>query len=185
MEEKALIQLYFDRSEKALDVTKQTYGRLIRTILRRFLPLEHDVEECENDTYLAIWQNIPPQNPQSLKAYIAGIARNLAYNRYRYLHAEKRDAAITVSFDELAECLCDRTDDGIHRTDDELRETMHAFLDSLKPEARRMFLLRYWEGCSIQEIMQQCHCSKSKAESLLFRTRGKLKAFLQERGYME
>lgn len=185
MEDREIIELYFQRSEDAMRQTKQKYSGLILSIIRHILSCREDAEECENDTYLAVWQSIPPKRPDNFRAYLAGIARNLACSRYRYLHAEKRNADAALSFEELADCLSDKSDDGIRYTDDELRDTINTFLGTLRPENRRVFLLRYWECCSIKEIMQLCGISKSKTESILFRTRNKLKKFLQERGYTE
>ncbi len=185
MDDQKIVELYHERSETAMAETRKKYSGLILSIIGRILHSPEDAQECENDTYLALWQSIPQQQPDNFKAYLAAIARNQAYHRYRYLHAEKRNAEATVSFDELAGCVADRTDGGIEYSDDTLRETINTFLGTLKPEHRRIFLLRYWQCCSIAEIMRICGISKSKAESSLFRSRNKLRKFLTERGYME
>ncbi len=185
MEDLDIIALFFARSEDAMHRTKEKYSRMLRSIIRRILPCPEDVEECENDTYFSAWQTIPPNRPANLKAYLAALARNQALRRYAYLHAEKRNPEMALSFDELAECLSDKSDGGIRYTDDELRDVINTFLGTLRPESRRVFLLRYWEFCSVKEIMQICSISKSKTESILFRTRHKLKKFLEERGYTE
>lgn len=177
-----LIDLFFARSEDAIARTKEQYGKLVRHIIAGILKSTQDIEECENDTYLGTWNSIPPKHPDSLKAYLAVIARNTALKRYAYLHAEKRNAEYAVSFEELAECICDNTDSAQH-SDMELRETINGFLQTLKAEQRRVFLLRYWMGYSIEEITQQCGIGKSKVESMLFRMRGKLRTYLTERGY--
>ncbi|MBE6850431.1 MAG: RNA polymerase sigma factor [Ruminococcus sp.] len=182
MTDASIIELYFSRSEEAIAGTKAQYGRLVRHIIAGILKSTQDVEECENDTYLCVWNTIPPNHPHSLKAYLAVIARNMALKRYEYLHAEKRNAEFSVSFEELAECICDNAQDAQH-SDSELRDTINGFLKTLKADHRRVFLLRYWQGCSIEEIMQQCGFSKSKTESMLFRTRHKLRKYLTERGY--
>lgn len=177
-----LIELFFARSEDAISGAKAQYGRLVRHIISGFLKSTEDIDECENDTYLGAWNSIPPKRPDNLKAYLAVIARNTALRRYEYLHAEKRNAEYAVSFEELAECICDNAQDAQH-SDSELRETINDFLETLKADHRRVFLLRYWQGCSIEEITQQCGFSKSKTESMLFRTRNKLRNYLTERGY--
>ncbi len=182
MTDQSIIELFFARSEEAIACTRTKYGKLVRHIISGFLTSTEDLEECENDTYLGAWNSIPPNRPDNLKAYLAVIARNTALKRYAYLHADKRNAEYAASFDELAECICDNTQSTAH-PDAELREVINSFLASLKTEQRRVFLLRYWQGCSIAEIMQQCGMSKSKTESMLFRTRSKLRSYLTERGY--
>ncbi len=184
MKDADIISLYFARSEQAIRSTKEQYGKLIRHIISGIVKNPEDTDECENDTYYQAWNAIPPNRPNSLKAYLAVIARNQALKRCEYLHAEKRNPEAAVSFDELAECLCsDRASNSY--TDAELRETINAFLRTLKREHRRIFLLRYWQGCSIDEITQLCGGSKSRIESILFRTRKKMRTFLEERGYLE
>ncbi len=184
MKDADIISLYFARSEQAISCTREQYGKLIRHIIAGILKNQEDTDECENDTYFQAWNAIPPNRPQSLKAYLAVIARNLAYKRYAYLHAEKRNPEAAVSFEELAESLCSDTAANSYE-DSELRETINAFLGTLKAEHRRIFLLRYWQACSIDEITQLCGFSKSKTESILFRTRRKLHTYLKERGYLE
>ncbi len=182
MTDNEIISLYFARSEEAITSTRKQYGKLIRHIILKILRNAEDTDECENDTYMSAWNTIPPKTPDNLKAYLAVIARNTAMKRYEYLHAEKRSPQMEVSFEELAECLCDDTA-GQH-TDVQLREAINGFLSTLKPEQRRIFLLRYWQGYSIEELMQISGFSKSKTESMLFRIRNKMRKYLVEGGYI-
>ncbi len=182
MNDTEIISLYFARSEQAISTTRNQYGKLIRHIIARILKSKEDTEECENDTYMSVWNTIPPKKPDNLRAYLAVIARNTAMKRYEYLHAEKRSAQMQVSFEELADCLCD--DSAGQFADTQLREAINGFLAALKPEQRRIFLLRYWQGYSIGEIMQITGFSKSKTESMLFRMRNKLRTYLIEGGYI-
>lgn len=183
MKDADIISLYFERSEEAISRTREQYGKLIRHIISGILKSPEDTDECENDTYMNAWNAIPPNRPRSLKAYLAVIARNLAFKRYEYLHAEKRNPEAAVSFEELAGCLCSNPASNSY-ADEELRDAINAFLKTLKPDHRRIFLLRYWQANSIDEIMQISGFSKSKTESILFRTRKKMRKFLEERGYM-
>lgn len=182
MKDNEIISLYFARSEQAIESTRMQYGKLIRHIIMKILRNAEDTDECENDTYMSAWNTIPPKTPDNLRAYLAVIARNTAMKRYEYLHVEKRSVQMQVSFEELAECLCD--DNAGQFVDTELREAINGFLGTLKPEQRRVFLLRYWQGCSIEEIMQSSGFSKSKTESMLFRVRNKMRKYLIEGGYI-
>jgi len=181
MNDAEIIMLYLSRSETAITESKKHYGRLIQHIIRNILKNQQDVEECENDTYLSAWQSIPPNQPKSLKAYLSVIARNAACKRCEYLTAEKRNPEMLISLDELGDSVAD--DSGQDFTDDTLKEIINSFLATLKKDQRRVFLLRYWKFCSVQEIMNETGFSKSKVESMLFRTRNKLKKYLTERGY--
>lgn len=68
MQEETLLDLYFSRSETALEQTKQQYGTYCYAIAYRILAQPQDAEECENETYWKAWQVIPPNRPHSLKA---------------------------------------------------------------------------------------------------------------------
>lgn len=181
MTDKEITALYLARSERAVMESKAHYGALIRYLAGRILTDPQDIEECENDTYLSAWQSIPPHQPDNLKAYLARIARNLACKRLEYLGAAKRKPEVLLSLEELAGTLADGTPSGA--SDDALRELLHSFLAKEKPEVRRVFLLRYWMGCSIAEISGQTGFSHSKIETILHRARNRLRDTLRRKGY--
>ena len=181
MEDSDIIALFFERSENAIKEIKIKYGNLIRSIAFRILNHPADTEECENDTYMGMWMSIPPVRPGNLKAYAAKTARNQALKKYRFQHAEKRNPEVMLSLSELEEQLADRND-GTENSlfeDGELADIINSLLADLKPGTRRVFMLRYWYFLSVKEIMSECGMSKSKVESILFRTRGKLKVHLE------
>ena len=82
MDDKQIIDLYFARSETAISETAGKYGRMLRSIAYGILKNAPDSEECENDTYLAAWNIIPPQMPERLAAFLGRIVRNIAINKY-------------------------------------------------------------------------------------------------------
>lgn len=181
MTDHEITELYWQRSEHAIHESQTKYGGLVRHVIGGILHSAEDIEECENDTYLSAWQSIPPNRPHNLKAYLAAIARNTAYNRAEYLSAAKRKPEALVSLDELAETLADTSVSGCG--DDALSDMLNSFLGKLRPEQRRVFLLRYWAGLSIAEIMHRTGYSKSKTEMMLYRLRNKLRDELKRRGY--
>ncbi|MCI8668834.1 MAG: sigma-70 family RNA polymerase sigma factor [Lachnospiraceae bacterium] len=181
MEDSNIIALFFERSEHAIKETEIKYGKLIRSIAFRILKHPADTEECENDTYMGMWTSIPPVCPGNLKAYAAKTARNQALKKYRFQHAEKRNPEVTVSLSELEEQLSDGMN-SLEKSlfeDRELADIINSFLADLKPGTRQVFMLRYWYFLSIKEIMSECGMSKSKVESILFRTRCRLKEYLE------
>ena len=60
MEDNAIVELYFARSEQAIRETEQKYGAYLNTIATNILHLPEDAEETVSDTYLAAWNAIPP-----------------------------------------------------------------------------------------------------------------------------
>lgn len=102
MQEETLLDLYFSRSETALEQTKQQYGTYCYAIAYRILAQPQDAEECENETYWKAWQVIPPNRPHSLKAFLGKITRNLALHFWERNHAAKRGGnAVDLALDEL------------------------------------------------------------------------------------
>ena len=182
MEDLEIIGLLFQRSETAIFALQQKFGGLCRSIISNILPDSRDVEECTNDTYLRVWNSIPPQYPARLDSYLSRIARNVALDRYDYNTASMRSTGLTLAFEELALYLPSRGDD----TDAlEFRAFLNRFLRSLPKTARVMFIRRYWYGESIAQIAGALGCSEEKVKSSLFRTRNKLReAMIKEGVYL-
>lgn len=182
MEDLQIISLLFQRSEIAIYALQQKFGGLCRSIISRILSDRRDVEECTSDTYLRVWNSIPPQHPDRLDSYVARIARNVALDRYDYNTANMRNSDLTMAFEELAGYLPhrDRETDAI-----EFQTFLNQFLRGLQKTARIMFIRRYWYGESIGEIANAFRCSEEKVKSSLFRTRNKLReAMLKEGIYL-
>jgi len=68
MTDEAILDLYFERSEEAIQRTMEKYGALLRSLSWNILADHEDVEECVNDTYMAAWNAIPPDRPDYFKA---------------------------------------------------------------------------------------------------------------------
>ena len=82
MEDREIVELYWQRSESAIAETERKYGAYCRYIARNILLDREDSEECVNDAYLGVWNSIPTKRPQVLKSYIGRITRNIALNRF-------------------------------------------------------------------------------------------------------
>lgn len=156
----------------------------MRSIAFRILGDPSDVEECVNDTYNAAWNSIPPHKPAILSTYLGKLTRRISLKVLRSRCTQKRGSnEIAVSLDELNECVPARSclDDAIELK--ELVAAINSFLASLPVNERRIFVLRYWHALPILNICKQLGYSKSKVESMLHRTRVKLKRQLEKEGY--
>ncbi len=184
MEDSAIVDLYFNRSERAVTETQNKYGRMIKKIAFGILKNIEDAEECESDTYIKTWETLPPVKPKILSAYLSKIARNKSLDRYEYTRAKKRGAGEnTVVFDELEECIPDDKIGIDTMEDDALNEILNDFLGSLKKESRIIFMQRYWLGYSVNEIAHMSGCGESKIKMSLLRSRKYLKVMLETSGY--
>ena len=180
MEDSTILALYWDRVEDAVTFTKEKYGALCRSIARRLLTDERDVDECESDVYIRAWNFIPPERPSCLSAWLARVARNAALDRIRYNAAACRSSALTEAFEELEPWLIAAEGDPQRELDaKDLRRVLNSFLRAQSPEARRFFLRRYWYGESVQEIAQASGVKESKVKTSLFRTRERLRKELE------
>lgn len=186
MEDSAIVTLYWNRQEEAALETQEKYGAYCMQIATRILGDQEDARECVNDVYAAAWSSIPPNRPQNLKTYLGKLTRRISMKRWRSRDAQKRGSGeIALSLEELADCI----PAGISLEDQvvgkELSKTLNLFLEKLPKLQRQVFVLRYWYGCSIRDIGGKFGFSKSKVESMLHRTRTKLRETLRKEGYFE
>lgn len=177
MDDKAIIELFWQRSENAIHIVDTKYGAMCRGIARNLLRCEEDAEECVNDTYHGLWNTIPPERPEKLPAFIAKITRNLAMKRLAYRNAAKR-AAVIIPFEELNACISSDLHPEQIMEGKELSRILDEFLDTLEPDSRNMFLRRYWFFDSISQIAKGFGVSESKVKTRLFRVRNQLKEYL-------
>jgi len=181
VEDMQIIDLYFARNEQAIQETSQKYGKLCFGIAYNLLVDAADAEECVNDTYLAVWNKIPPVRPDNFPAFISKITRNLSLKKLETKNAQKRTAHAVISLTELEETLPDASI-APHMDDEEIGKLISAFLRQEKKDARNVFLRKYWFFDSISDIAARYSFSESKVKSMLFHTRNKLKKYLQKEG---
>ncbi len=181
MDDLHIIQLYFNRSENAISETEAKYGKLCLHIARNILADESDSEECVNDTYLSLWNSIPPLRPDNLKAFISRVTRNIALKRLRYNTALKRSKEMEISLTELEAVLpSDDLQPGLD--EQQLGRLINDFLQTVALDCRNVFLRRYWYFDSVADIAARYAFSTSKVKSMLFQTRNKLREYLSKEG---
>ncbi len=183
MDDRRIIDLFFARDEAAIKETQTKYGKLCFKIARNILNNSEDAEECVNDTYLSLWNAIPPERPHSLLAFVIRIARNLSFKRLEYNTAEKRNPNCVISWSELEECIPDQSFKA-ELDESELGDLINSFLHGQKEDVRNVFVRRYYFGDDILDIAERYRFSESKVKSMLFATRNKLKTYLKENGVL-
>ncbi|MCQ2465474.1 MAG: sigma-70 family RNA polymerase sigma factor [Oscillospiraceae bacterium] len=182
MDDKKIIELYIERSEKAISETDAKYGNYCRTIALNILYDNGEAEECTNDTYLKLWNTIPPKIPVLFKAFIAKIARNTALNIYEKKNTAKRNKGQTaVSLDELAECIDSGSNIEAGMERKEVIAALNEFLEGLDRNKRIYFMQRYFYMLPVKEIAEKHNISEGSLKTMLCRIRADLKKFIQER----
>ena len=182
MNDSHMIDLLFSRSESAISTLARLFGPRLRATAINILGSARDAEECVNDTYLAVWNAIPPERPSPLCAYIYRIGRNIALKRLRSNTARMRDSSYDLSLDELADCIAD---DQLWKTLDarELGRSIDRFLSTQSKENRIIFLRRYWFGDSVNQIAKDTGLREGTVSVRLNRIRSTLKDYLRKEGY--
>lgn len=182
MDDKKLIALLFARSETAVSELETKFGSAIKRLCLNILGNHEDAEECANDTYLAVWNAIPPAEPSNLKPYILKIARNLALKRVSHKTASKRDNRYDVCFSELEACLPSNETVESEFARSELTKMLESFILSLNAADRALFLRRYWYFESARDTAEALGLTENNVNVRLARIRKKLKKYLTERG---
>ena len=183
MDDTQIIQLYFSRSETAIEQTASKYGPYLNQVAFNILRCREDTEEIVEDTYLAAWNAIPPTVPAVLKHFLSRITRNLAFTRLDYLTAKRRDSHMDILLSELNECFPDRRGSAEDIWEaKQLGKMLNSFLETLDHADCRVFLCRYYYGMTIGEIANK-HCiPQRKVKYKLSCVRDKLRRYLQKEG---
>ncbi len=184
LEDEKIVELYLERNETAIEKTSEKYGIRLRSISKGIVKDTETAEECENDTYMAAWNSIPPNEPKTyFYAFLARIIRNLSLACCRKKTAIKRSAFISELSVEMEECIPSPDDMDCRIDDMVFAEMMNKFLAELDAEKRKIFVRRYWYMDSVAEISEKFSISESKVKTVLFRIRKKLREFLEKEGY--
>jgi len=182
MEDHDIVQLYWDRDERAIGESERKYGALCRSVALRVLESMEDSEECVNDTWLRSWNTIPPRRPNLLGAFLARITRNLALDRWRAAHAERRRGGETaLALEELEDCV---SGVGLEAEEErrELIRALNGFLGGLSERDRRIFLRRYWSVETLDVLAKSERVSVSAIHQRLQKLRRELAEHLRREG---
>lgn len=185
MDDKEIVALFFERSEQAITETRHKYSTVVRRTAFHILNNLRDTEECENDTYLAAWNSIPPASPDPLGAYLCRIARNLALKRYESNTAKRRSSAYDLALEELGDVW--EEPDGSPASAYEVKELTRAiesFLNTLSPDERKLFVRRYWFCFPVKELAANLGQSPHRVTVKLSRIRKRLQKYLMKEGLL-
>lgn len=179
MDDHSILTLLWARAENAIAALAERFGRRLQATAMNLLHDPQDAEECVNDTYLAVWNSVPPKRPEPLGPYVWRVGRNIALNRLRANTAQKR-SGYELSLDELAGCIpAPCLEDGRA-----LGQAMDAYLDTIDAKSRIIFLRRYWFGDGVKDIAKALGMTENAVSVRLSRTRDGLRSCLSKEGYL-
>lgn len=181
MNDEKIIELFFARSEEAIQQTDAAYGKRLTHLSENILKNTEDAQECVSDTYFRAWNSIPPTRPRSLFAYLARICRNASLTKLNWSNAAKRKAEVVSLTQEMEQCI---PDSHLEKEMDEreLGRLLNAFLETLSPENQMVFVRRYWFVETTAEISARYGIKESALNTRLHRLRKKLAEYLDKEG---
>jgi len=180
MNDQKIIELLFARSEVALTHLQSKFEKYCHTVAYNILGNDFDAKECVNDTYLRVWNSIPPDKPRSLLAYVSRITRNISIDRLKRDKAKKRNSSADLVLEEIAQIVSD--DSGDFSDAVFMRQAIDSFLEKLSTNDRRMFVQRYWYAYSVKTIADNIGRDENYVNVKLFRLRSEFKKHLEKEG---
>lgn len=183
MQDSDILNLYWERNEQAITETQKTYGNYCYSIAYHILRDREDSDECVNDTWLRAWNAIPPKRPNRLELFLGTITRNLSFDRWKHKNALKRGSGdMELALDELMECVpaVQSTEEAVEAA--ELERLINEFLHTLPKKECNVFLRRYWYVEEYSEIAGRYGMKLNSVKTSLFRTRAKLREYLEQEG---
>ena len=183
LSDEQILNLFWGRDETAIRETDSKYGSELHRIAFRILGDNEDCEECKNDAYLALWNQIPPARPGSLRGYTATILRRIAINRY-YQGKRKREvpSELKVSMEECEGFLSSSETPEDAAVARELGAYINEFLAKLTKRSRFIFLGRFWFVKPVKTLSEELGVSESAVYKELSNLKEDLKSFLESKG---
>lgn len=138
---------------------------------------DEDIEEIISDVFIAIWKNSNNlSNTTDIKAYLAGISKNVIKNKYR-----KNE--LNVSISEYEEKILDISNFEKQVEEDEQHIIIKNTLKALKKEEYETFIMFYYEAKTTKQIAEELNCTVGKVKVILHRVRKRIKRNLEDGGY--
>lgn len=185
MKDSQIVDLFWQRDERAIHETTAKYGAYCYAVANNILRSNEDAQECVSDTWLSAWRAMPPQRPNILRMFLAKITRNLSFNKFKSKTANKRGGGeITIVLDELEGCISAPSDVESEIQAQELGRCINCFVHTLPERDCNVFVRRYFFTEPIAEIATRYKLSENNVMVILSRTRKKLRNHLEQEGYI-
>lgn len=183
MEDSKIVELYWVRDETAIIETQHKYGGYCYRIAMNILSIHDDAESCVNDAYFDIWNSIPPQRPDNLKAWLSRIIRNRSLDLWRKNHRQKRYSGMESLLNELQDCVSvtDSIEQELKAAD--IARCINDWISTLDRESRALFIRRYWQGEALNKLAKEFLIPENKLAQRMYRLRIGLKAALEKEGF--
>ena len=175
-----IIELYWRREEKAIQETDKKYGQFLFRIAYNILHERLDCEECQNDTYLGVWNAIPPTRPTVFPAFITQIMRRIAINRYKEKASKKRiPSELTISMEDVNGTLHGDDSVAVKYEMAEVGKIINTYVRELSDRQRYIFIDRFYLAESVETIATDLSISVPTVYREIDKIKHSLKLYLE------
>ena len=178
-----IIDMYWNRSEQAIQETDYKYGKYLFTIAYNILYDSMDCEECKNDTYLRVWNAIPPTRPLVFQAFLTTIMRNTAIDHYKEKTSKKRiPSELLLSMEDMNETLHgNQPMEEIYEAE-EVGRYISIFVQGLSERQQYIFMGRYYMADPVEDLAEDLGVSIQTVYRELDKIKKGLKKHLEKNG---
>ena len=181
MDDERIIELFWQRDEKAIAQLNEKYGAFCYTVAFNVLSVREDAEECVSDALHRAWESIPPERPKLLRAWIGKVTRNLAINAWNREHAQKR-GGFEFLLDELEECVPASGNVESAADEAEIGAAVSRWLRAQQELDRALFVRRYWQGEPLNKLADEWGITPNRLAQKMLRLRRSLRSALEKEG---
>ncbi len=173
MEYNLFIEQLKKRDDRALEIlVKENQEQVFRTCLG-YLQNEHDAADLTQEVFLKAMERLDQYKANSkVSTWLVRIAINLSLNYIR--DNKKRLMQVDISDTDIEQ------ESKSSFQNKEIKRNLRKAIYKLPDKQRSVFILSYYLDCSHKEIEELTGYSISSIESLLFRSRKKLRELLND-----
>lgn len=178
-----IVEMYWQRDPDAIHETDSKYGPLLWSVAYNILCDAQDCEECQNDTYLRVWNAIPSTRPTSFAGYVVQVVKRIAINRYKEKSRQKRiPSQLTISMEELKKSISSGVTVEEEYDAKEVSQMITDYLWSLNERQRHLFIDRYYMLEPVEKTAAELQISVQTAYRELEKIKQGLKKYLERNG---
>ena len=178
--DREIIELLENRDEEALRALENRFFPYCMTVALNILENQEDAREVVNDSFLDVWNSIPPAKPERLSAYIATIVRHNAINLYKKLHNHRNEAVSSALPLENAADQTYTVDSVVNQLT--VSDAIDRFLKELPEKQSLIFVARFYYDEPIEEIAHKFGIPVGTVKSIIHRLKKALGKFLDGEG---
>jgi RNA polymerase sigma-70 factor (ECF subfamily) len=158
--------------EEAFTMLVDTYQTPVYNLCYRMLGESTAAEDAAQETFWRAWQKIKSYDPQrSFVTWLLSIAAHYCIDQQRKQKVTLFELDEYPDFD-LSDPMVPNPETAVITNDED--ETLHNMINGLNPPDRAAVILKYWYGCSEEEISQMLSLTVSAVKSRLHRARRQL-----------